>query len=264
MSEGARKMGIPVRTVDAAKYTPGDEDVLVFYGQAGRLRDLLRERPSHCRHAVFVDLGYWGRSKDITSGYHRVIVDAPHPASKIHLRPKPRDRLSVFNLRLSKPRVGTGNHLLICGQSIKAAWACGAEFEGWERQAVSVFRTHSARPVLYRPKFSAAARSTRLTHTQWGDPNRPIEYHLDNAWAVAAHHSNACLDALAAGIPVFCAEGAALPLGSTDLTAVEKPRGYTAEERDQLFADLAYCQWLPHEMESGATWRHLLDEGLLS
>jgi hypothetical protein len=69
-------------------------------------------------------------------------------------------------------------------------------------------------------------------------------------------HSNVAVDALLAGIPVNVAEGVARDF-STPLVHIETPR--RPDDREQLMADIAYCQWLPAEMASGAAWRHLLE-----
>ena len=79
-------------------------------------------------------------------------------------------------------------------------------------------------------------------------------------WALVTHHSNAAVDALAAGIPVFCEDGAASLLSMPRLADIENPP--LPEGRAQFFADLAYCQWSVPEMASGACWDYLIGEHL--
>ncbi len=87
-----------------------------------------------------------------------------------------------------------------------------------------------------------------------------MEAALADCWAVVTLHSNVAVDALMAGIPVNVAEGVAAEF-STPLAQIETPR--MPEGREQLFADIAYCQWTPAEMASGACWSHLLKNGII-
>ena len=264
LAEGARRMGAQVRVEASHAYTTPDADIAAFYGLAGNLRDARAAYSVDGHHAVFADLGYWGRSKNAAVSYHRIAVDAAHPRS--FRRDRPPDRLARLSLtvRSAKP---AGGHILLCGQSSKAAWAAGMagiEFESWERQAVAELRQSTSRPILYRPKPSAIAPYPRaIDGTVLVDAAKPIDYHLDDAWCVVSHHSNAGLDALAYGIPIFAADGPALALGSSDLSQIEHPRRYSADERDQLFADLAYCQGTLPEMAFGEMWAQLVDDGAL-
>ncbi len=130
----------------------------------------------------------------------------------------------------------------------------------WERRAVAMIRQHSARPIIYRPKPNWE-NPLPLQGVETAPKDQDLMEALRGCHAVVAHHSNAAVEALVAGIPAFVVEGIALPMGRSDLAMIEQPR-YPGT-RAQWLADAAWTQWSVAEMSSGAAWRHLKDEGLV-
>lgn len=262
LAQGAYALGAKVKLKDAREYSVPEADIATFYGLAGKLRDAKAEYVLAGKNTVFIDLGYWGREKEVNRGHHRVAINSSHPLEYFNRGHKAADRIAQFNLQL-KPLRTDGSHILLCGQSPKSAWACGLEFETWEYEAVEIMRHYTNRQIFYRPKPNAAKHSRRPPHTEYADPSRHLSEHLADAWAVVSHHSNAGIDAITEGLPVFAADGAALALGLDELTKIESPRRYTVEDRDRAFANLAYCQWTIAEMASGEMWRHIESERIL-
>lgn len=75
------------------------------------------------------------------------------------------------------------------------------------------------------------------------------------AHILVTHGSNACLDAMMAGIPsIILGPGVMGPISSRDLADLEHPRMAGKAERSQLLANLAYHQWTEAEMASGLAW----------
>ncbi len=114
------------------------------------------------------------------------------------------------------------------------------------------------REIIYRPKPSwreaVPIRGTRFSP--------PKSYMLENlghilptAHCLITHGSNACFDAMVAGVPsIILGDGVALPISSCDLYKIEdlpKPRDHA---RLQLLANLAYHQWTESELASGQAW----------
>jgi hypothetical protein len=264
MAEGIARAGDHVELVFEDQYdgsAPGD--VAVFYGLEGRLPQVFRDYQAKGR-AVYIDLGYWGRREGGRwTGYHKVAVNARHPTAYYRRPSHPSGRFERFNvpIQLSEPR---GRHapILLCGMGDKAARAEGYAPETWERWAVNEIRRYTDRPIVYRPKPSWK-RARPIEGCGYSPKTREIDAELRGAWAVVTHHSNAAVEAVLAGVPVFCWYGVAADMGLRDLSRIESPRRPTLDERAQWAADIAYTQWSVAEMKAGAPWLHLRAEGIL-
>lgn len=238
-------------------------DVAVFYGLEGCIPELFAYYRDFRRAAVYIDLGYWGRRDGGRwAGFHKVVVNARHPTAYFMDPERSGDRLERFGLEARPWRdpAKQGNVILLGGMGDKGAAAEGFEPEEWERQTLATIREHTELPVLYRPKPSwkdakpiqGMGYSSKAEDINWG--------HLR---ACVSHHSNLAVDALAEGVGSFCWGGAGQPLSSQDLAQIENPPAVARDERQQLMANLAYCQWNVDEMRRGDVWRFLLEEGLL-
>lgn len=236
-------------------------DCAVFYGLEGKTPALFRDFAARSA-AVYVDLGYWGRREGGRwAGYHKVSVNARHPNAYFRAVAHPPDRLKRFHVEPKRLRTGTtGQHILLAGMGDKGARAEGFEPEVWERWAITELRKHTSRPIIYRPKPSWKTAKP-IAGTIYSGKDREVGQDLQNCWAVVTHHSNVAVDALVAGIPVFCWGGVALEMGLQDLALIEAP-AYPADVL-QWMADLAYTQWSIGEMKVGLPWRHLRKEGLV-
>ena len=245
---------------DDGQYIGPQESIAVFYGYEKNMPRIMSDYVAAGRVAVFLDLGYWGRRVGGRfRGFHKVAINARHPGPYFYRRPMPPDRVRQFNLAV-RPYRKQGEHILIAGMSGKAAATVGMEPNAWERTAIAKLRQHTNRPIIYRPKPSWLS-ATRLDGADWSPPSQPLESALKNAWAVVTHHSNVAIDGLVAGIPAFCADGAAVPMALHDLARIESP--LLPDGREQWLANLAYCQWSVAEMENGTLWRYLKREGLI-
>jgi hypothetical protein len=85
---------------------------------------------------------------------------------------------------------------------------------------------------------------------------KPLSADLVGAWALVTHSSNAAVEALLEGVPVFCtAPCAAYRMGRPDVAAIEAPA--LPDDREQWAWNLARAQWTLAEMKSGECWRDL-------
>lgn len=236
-----------------------DFDIAIFYGLAGGLARLLSDYREHGARAIYVDLGYWGRRKlSRWDGHHKLALNSRHPTDYFQARPKGPERFRQFRVAINPWRT-TGRHILLIGMSAKASAAEGFAPEQWERETVQQLRALTDRPIVYRPKPNwDGARP--IEGTRWGKGPLLAEA-LVGCHAVVAHHSNAAVDALLAGVPCVCPDGVASLLGTPDLAQIETPP--TPEGREQWAYDLAWTQWSVEEIEQGAAYRYLVEEGLL-
>jgi hypothetical protein len=85
-----------------------------------------------------------------------------------------------------------------------------------------------------------------------GDP-RPLNDRLANCWAVVTWTSNVAVEAILAGVPVFCSHYSAAAPVSLTLDQIEQriERPYLADDREAWAAALAYGQFDLEEIASG-------------
>lgn len=235
-------------------------DVAIFYGLAGGLAKTLADYRDSGRRAFYIDLGYWGRRKlSRWDGFHKIALNSRHPTAYFQDRPKGPERFRELGGDGIRPWRKSGRHVLVIGMSAKAATAEGLVPEKWERDTIARLRGLTDRPIIYRPKPNwAEARPIPGSVFGHGPSLREA---LVDCHAVVAHHSNAAVEALLAGVPCICPDGVASRLSAHRLEDIENVP--TPEGREQWAYDLAWTQWSVEEMQSGAAYRYLLEEGLL-
>lgn len=133
-----------------------------------------------------------------------------------------------------------GSHIVLCPQSEEFTRICGGFDGDWLGQALSTLRNHTRRELRVRRKGCET----------------PLRDDLLGAHALVTHMSCAAVEALVAGVPVFCTgRSSAQWMGSSDLTAIETP---LYPERRQEWAELlAANEWTLDELRSGVAWRAL-------
>ena len=262
---GLARHGQAVTVRNSAEYREPEADIAVFYGLWGPLREIQQAYPAAGRTSVLIDLGYWGRTEGgKLAGYHKVVINGRHATDYFQRIKHPSDRFEHFGI-VPEPFGRFGSHVLLCGMSSKAAWVYGLQAEQWERQTVAILRSHSAREIRYRPKPSWKG-SQPIDGASWSPAGRDLmigERSFADCWAVVTHHGNTALDALIAGVPVFCEEGLASVLARRDLAQIESPLYPDEAARDQLLYDAAYTQFKVAEIADGTAWARLKNEGLV-
>jgi hypothetical protein len=252
MTNGARRLGLDAKAVPGFESPQGDVGIAYGWGHP-TLFEAYRRRGGHF---VYMDLGWWNRKPphDVLGGFHKVVVDGREPGEYFRAN-MPADRFAHTGVKLA-PWRQAGRHILVAGMSEKSARTRGWQPQQWETATIGALaKIYPDRPIVYRPKPSWVGASP-IQGAAYSPPTEPLEKALQGAWAVVACHSNVAVDALAAGIPVHV-EGGVAAYFNTPLAdfARFEPR----EGREQLMADIAYCQFTPSEMASGLCLRHLLD-----
>lgn len=207
---------------------------------------------------AYFDLGYFNRhpSKDkggSREGHHRLAVNGWDTADTM-ARGCPDDRWRDLGIEIAPDREPGGpGAILVVGMSEKAAGTHGFVGLAWERQALEAARAAAnGREVIYRPKPRDI------------DAVEPIESVLKRTAFILTHHSNVAVDGLVAAVPCHATKGVG--------KLVSRPEGWFIQgaigcslayrrpkiaERRALLADVAYAQWTPGEMRSGAAWEHI-------
>lgn len=259
MQQGIIRSGDKARLVNSNTFDGKvTADAAVFYGLSDKLDQVFKVYREQST-AVYIDLGYWQRRiNNKYDGYHKVSVNNRHPTAYFQNRQHDAERFKRLDIEIQPWKEG-GSSVLLAGMSSKACWAEGLANEQWERNAAKMIRVGTPMPIYYRPKPTwTGARIINGTHFQ---RNIDLAQAFSDCHAVVTHHSNVAVDAILAGVPVFCVEGVATPMACTDLRKIATP--LRPDGREQWAADIAWTQFTPNEMANGLPWRVLRAEGVI-
>jgi hypothetical protein len=139
-----------------------------------------------------------------------------------------------------QPWRNDGAHIVICPQTEEFMRGAGG-FEGdWLAETTAKLRSFTDRELRIRRKCD----------------KRPLSEDLRGAWALVTHMSCAAVEAVLAGVPVFCTgRCAARWMGTSDLSLIETP--VYPERREEWAAVLAANQWSEAELRDGTAWAAL-------
>src|SRR3989338_6840462 len=141
-------------------------------------------------HVVYCDKSYTHRA------WHGF-----HPLHYFQSVSHPSDRWKKPKITLKPPRE-KGDHIIFAGCSHKfAAWH-NFDIHDYARRIISEIRSHTRRPIVYRPKRSSVPPPS-IPGTRYSHAERKIEHELENAHALVTFSSNAAVDAIFHGVPVF-------------------------------------------------------------
>lgn len=193
------------------------------------------------RDYYYGDHAFYQRGK-----YYRVTKNAiqyqPTPAEIATATPH---RFEVCGQNAVPAWKRTGRHIVFCPNSVPylSQFAPGGNGHDWVLTISRQLARYTDRPIIARWKAQAKTR--------------PLPLDLADAWAVVVFNSNAAVEALQAGVPVFVldAQGAAATMGSGDLTRLETP--VYPDDRIPFLWALAQHQWTLSEIASGRAWRTL-------
>jgi hypothetical protein len=204
------------------------------------------------RHRMMLDKGYSRHKIGGFWEYWRLALDAHQPTrTTLMAREFPVDRMRRFRwlpkLYIRKPRA-----ILLAGSSEKYHKFHDLPHPtAYAKDIIAQLGDLTSQEIIYRPKPSwKAARPIE------GSTFSPAKQDLTDLWdkisCMVTHGSNACVDAMLAGIPtVTLGDGVAAAIGGTQLSqALAPPR----PERAQWLANLAYHQYSESEMTAGIAW----------
>lgn len=149
------------------------------------------------------------------------------------------DRFAALDIVIQPWRTG-GRHVLVCPPTPIWSTLIGLDDGRWVRDTVAALKAATDRPIRIR----------RKPRKRSGDvPAVPFAEDLKNCWAVVTHSTKAAVEALMAGVPVFCtAPCAASRLALADLAEIERP---FRPNRWDWACGLAANQWTIEEMRRG-------------
>lgn len=235
-------------------------DVLAMVGVKSRER--FHDYRAAGKHVVLLDKGYsrHHRPGARTWEFWRLAIDAHQPTAAVATLDCPTDRLEAVGWE-PKPWRTQGSHVVLAGSSEKYHAFHGIDHPTrFARKVVTGLRKSTERAITYRPKPSwHDAVPIRKAH--FSQSPETLAFLLESAWALVTHGSNACFDALMAGVPsIVLGDAVARPISSTSLDDIESPRLATDAEKRRWLANLAYWQWTEDEYRSGEAWAFLKDQ----
>lgn len=206
---------------------------------------------------LYFDKGYSRhRRPNSTWEYWRVSPNAHHPTgTSLISHNYPANRLMRMGLDIKPWRSKTKGPIIFAGSSAKYH-----EFYGmpdpteYAQMVISEIRRFTTREIVYRPKPSWRD-ATPIAGARYSQNPESLGTLLMNAQCLVTHGSNACFEAMVAGVPtIILGDGVTRPLSSISLADVERPLIPHHKKRYQLLANIAYHQWTLPEMVSGEAW----------
>lgn len=261
LASGVTKVGWQAIVTDEQHNEPRG-DLCAAYGWLPN-RDTMKAYRQAGSQFLHVDLGYWDRKRreGDYGGHHKVILNSRHPTEYFRQKHRPSTRI------LGSPDVlpwrRNGDQIVIAGLSAKGAISIGRNPLAWENDIIGRLKKITNRPIVYRPKPSW--RDARPIHgTIFSPPQDTIHDALIGAHALVTMYSNAAIDALASGIPVFAEDGVAKVMSMPALEDIDDPPEWSVRERRQFLADVGFCHWTKAEIADGTMLRQFLDDGLIA
>lgn len=177
----------------------------------------------------YCDHAYFRRNR-----YYRVTRNAYQHDGSGHAKD---DRFRSLNIPM-RPWRTSGRHVLVCPPDQAFASLMGFDAEGWLAGVLSELAAHTDRPIRVRGRHGNAS---------------PLVADLADCWALVTYTSNAAVEAVLEGVPVFCtARCAGLAMGTHNLSMIETP---LTPDREQWAWNLAANQWTLSEIALGHCWR---------
>lgn len=207
---------------------------MATYGNARGLKPLLDHCVAEGRDWIYLDNGYFKPGH--WDGYFRATRNAYMHDGKGHAKP---DRWRQLD-RMIMPWKRNGDFVLVCPPG--PVYASLRDFNAslWLQATMSVLKESTDREIRVRIK----------------GVSEPLSQALRGCHALVVHSSNTAVDALLAGVPVFCTDKcSASVMGISDLRRIEAP--FYPDDRERFCQVLAANQWTIQELEDGTCWKAL-------
>jgi hypothetical protein len=211
-------------------------------GCTPELRPYIDRWKAEGRNWIYWDRGYARRvfATDLPTGdrggYYRWHLGG-FQLRRIAVRPA--DRWDALTTPM-RPWAKVGRHIVIAEPSPTYERFHG--IEGWTERTIAELKTYTDRPIIRRDKEQQRQ-------------GRKLREDLKGAHALVTHGSNAAVESVIMGCPVFVhSDSAASLVGRTDLKDIEQP---LYPDREPWVRSLAYSQFNERELIDGTLWRLL-------
>lgn len=227
---------------------PGDARAYVIWGTGhAALAPLFAAAQAGGPAVHAFDLGYWSRRTHV-----RVSVNAAHPQALVMLKDREPARFDTAGIALRHDFDPSGP-VIVAGMGRKSAQGYGEREGEWDRKAVADCRAaFPGREVHYRPKPGGGIEIEGVAIRREPD----VGDVLRGASLVVARHSNLAVDAIVAGVPAVCEDGAAAAVCPARIEQAGPPLPDVLRRR--FLANLAWFQWSFEELATPAAWNAIL------
>lgn len=213
------------------------DNLIPVVGCTPELRPIIAEWRRRKRMFVYWDRGYARRvfatwlPRGEEGGYYRWHINAYQLQALRDVQP---DRWDALKTPVT-PWRKDGRHIVVAQPTPTYAKFHG--IEGWTERTLDALALVTDRQIVVRGKES----------------KRSLQDDLSGAHAVVAHGSNAAVEAVICGCPVFVhPDSAAALVGQTDLSKIEMP---VYPDRERWLWSLAYSQFSDRALVDGTLWR---------
>lgn len=218
-------------------FRPEPGSIVVVWGQVYASADIMRDCASNGIDFYQIDNGYFHGARGKQQGYYRVTKNA---LVQNRILKRKADRFLSLNIQI-KPYRAQGNGICIAIPGENYGRYKNLDLQAWQIKTENMLKILSERKIYVRPKVK--------------EPSLADYLHSNRIHCLVTHSSNAAIDALIEGFPVFCEpECAAAPVGNLNLDLIEQP---LMPDRTEWAYSLAYCQFTSEEFASGLAWRIL-------
>lgn len=218
-------------------FRPDPGDMVVVWGQVYASADIMRDCAERGIDFYQIDNGYFLGARGKWSGYYRVTKNA---LVQNRILKRKAERFLRLGITL-KPYREDGNGICIAIPGENYGKYKGLDLHSWRLKTEIMLKELTMRKIYIREKVR--------------EPSLADYLHSNRIHALVTHSSNAAVDALIEGFPVFCEpECAAAPVGNLSIDLIEYP---VMPDRTEWAYSLAYCQFTLAEFESGYAWKIL-------
>lgn len=211
---------------------------------------------------IYFDKGYYHREFEGRKNIilWRASVDSQQPLEFIENAKQTPERWLKLGREIAPWRKRTEDgHIIIANSSDKyhEFYNLPSPTE-WVEKIVEEIRQYTNRPIWYRPKPSFVPRGARPIAGTKYCPRQPLSELFPNCHALVTHGSYIAVDALLNGVPsVILGTAVTRSISSCSLEEIECPRQASDDERLQVLANMAWCQYRLEEWQSGLAWRNI-------
>lgn len=212
------------------------------------------------KQVVFFDKGYLrhrSRASRIWE-YWRVAVNTHHPADYVerasHLGTRWQEIAKRRKIERQPWRSGT--RVLYAGSSLKYHTFSGLPHPTeYAEKVIREIKSHTRMDVVYRPK-PTWTEATPIEGAIFSRREVQIQTELERAHCLVTNGSNACFEAVLAGVPcIILGDAIARPISSRHLKEVAAPYLASDEAVEQWLYNTAWCMFTEEEMAAGLAWR---------
>jgi hypothetical protein len=202
--------------------------------------------------AANIPVIYFDKSHDRTKDAMRVAFNSNQPTEGIEAFKRDGDRAIKYGWHPAPWKLGES--IIIAGSTAKYHHINGLlEPTGWAKGVLLKLRKYTNRPVWYRPKptWKDAVPIEGAEYSR----HHSIKDLFPETYCLITYGSNACFDALRAGIPsIVLGNGVTRMISSRCWSDVENLKLPSEKEVQQFMNRLAYYQWDHDEFANGAFW----------